>query len=136
MFSISAQPRPMATDPSIWPRHCMGLISRPISAACALCRMRISPVIRFTASRTPCTLADDAIAFELPFRRRGRSLERSKSENIVAQSRSRERHRLPGDDSAGAREGACVIRGQIGIGVDDLDLLGTRAEDAGGDLTM
>ncbi len=36
---------PLPIAPSIWPRHCIGLISRPISAACTLCRIRISPVI-------------------------------------------------------------------------------------------
>ena len=42
MFSVSAQPNPMPIAPSIWPRHCIGLMSRPMSAACTLCRMRIS----------------------------------------------------------------------------------------------
>ena len=37
---------PCAMAPSIWPRHCIGLMSRPISAPCTLCRMRISPVMR------------------------------------------------------------------------------------------
>ena len=32
----------------------VGLIGTPMSAACTLCRMRISPVMRCTASRTPC----------------------------------------------------------------------------------
>src|SRR5690349_20289644 len=34
----------MAMAPPSWPRHCMGLIGLPMSAACTLCRVMISPV--------------------------------------------------------------------------------------------
>ena len=40
----SAAPRACATPPSTCPRHCTGLMTVPASAACTLCRMRISPV--------------------------------------------------------------------------------------------
>jgi hypothetical protein len=37
-------------------RHCMGLMSLPISAACALCKISICLATRCTATRTPCAL--------------------------------------------------------------------------------
>ena len=42
--SYSAAPSDCATPPSIWPRHCIGLATRPASAACTLFRMWISPL--------------------------------------------------------------------------------------------
>ena len=42
--SNSAAPSACAMPPSIWPRHCSGFTTTPASAACTLCRMRISPV--------------------------------------------------------------------------------------------
>lgn len=44
-------PECLATPPSAWPRHCMGLMTLPASAACTLRRMRISPVPGSTATR-------------------------------------------------------------------------------------
>ena len=48
----------------------------------------------------------------------------------------RQRHRLAGDDRAGAGEGAGVVGRQIGVGIDDGDAAGPRAEHRGGDLPM
>src|SRR5271169_225024 len=53
---VERPPKPMAMAPSTWPRPCIGLISLPTSAVCALCKVIISPVTRCTATRTPCTL--------------------------------------------------------------------------------
>ena len=45
-----------------------------------------------------------------------------KFEDVVAQRRGGQRHRLAGDHRAGAGEGAGVVGREIGVGVDDVDL--------------
>ena len=49
--SKSVAPSACATPPSTWPRHCIGFITLPASAAWTLRRMRISPVSGSTARR-------------------------------------------------------------------------------------
>ena len=49
-------PSDWATPPSTWPRHCIGLMTRPASAACTLRRTLIAPVFLFTATRNAWTL--------------------------------------------------------------------------------
>ena len=57
-------------------------------------------------------------------------------EDVLAQRLGGEVHRLAGDHRAGAGEGAGVVRGQVGVGIDDVDLGRARAEQLRGDLAM
>ncbi len=51
-------------------------------------------------------------------------------EDIVAQGRGGQSNRLAGDDRPGAAEGAGIIGGQIGVGVDDGDAVGRRVRES------
>jgi len=59
-----------------------------------------------------------------------------KVEDVGAQGVGRQVYPLAGDNGARARERAGVVRGQIGVRVDDGDALPSRTKDGGGDLPV
>src|SRR6266542_5757804 len=119
MFSVSAQPNPMATAPSIWPLHCIGLISRPMSAACTLCRIRIFEAMAGFGSggmeldeRNAVVAADDAVVLQAPRGGIRGGLARRIAEDVVTQRSRGQVHGLAGHDRSGAGEGASVVRSE------------------------
>ena len=82
------------------------------------CRRR-----RLSASSRQCVAGDAGMAA-------------GEIDDVVAQRRRGQRHGLARNHGAGAGEGAGVVGRLVGVGVDDGDLAGARAEDGGRDLAV
>ena len=78
------------------------------------------------AERDAPLAADHFIVHETAFHQRNRHMPAGIMQYVVAQCRRRQRHRLARDDRTGARESTGVVRGQVRVGVDDVDPAGPR----------
>src|SRR5215472_9757194 len=75
-------------------------------------------------------------AFQRPVGRIGARVLRGELQDVLAQCLCRQIDRLARDNRAGAGEGAGVVGRPVGIGIDDVDVAGSRAENGSRDLTV